>query len=57
MLVFSTFYPFSYAFSAQPQSVTILTVVPEYKDAVTANFNPFSKGSMLQRMSSCLNLW
>ncbi|MBY5948733.1 ABC transporter substrate-binding protein [Photobacterium rosenbergii] len=46
MLVFSTFYPFSYAFTSQPQSVTILTVVPEYKDAVTANFNPFSKGSM-----------
>ena len=46
LLVFSTFYPFSYALASQPQPVTILTVVPEYKDAVTANFNPFSKGSM-----------
>ncbi|MGR5065593.1 ABC transporter substrate-binding protein [Photobacterium sp. DNB22_13_2] len=46
LLVFSTFYPFNYSHASQPQSVTILTVVPEYKDTVTANFNPFSKASM-----------
>ncbi|PSW13890.1 ABC transporter substrate-binding protein [Photobacterium sanctipauli] len=46
LLVSILFSSYSYALQENAKTPSILTVVPEYKDKVTANFNPFSKSSM-----------
>lgn len=46
VLVLLLFSSFGYSATDDPKKRHILTLVPEHKDKVIANFNPFSKSSM-----------
>ncbi|MGF1682710.1 ABC transporter substrate-binding protein [Photobacterium minamisatsumaniensis] len=46
LLVSVLFSSFCFALPENTKTTSVLTVVPEYKDKVIANFNPFSKSSM-----------
>ncbi|MGF1726292.1 ABC transporter substrate-binding protein [Photobacterium nomapromontoriensis] len=46
MVVLFIFSSFGYTATDDHHKRTILTIVPEYKDAISANFNPYSRSSM-----------